>query len=423
MVWDYGVYADITGNDAAAYHGGKMHIVMEGQKLKGEWILVKDQREPDSNRWLLIKAGESIKPFSAKIDDTSAVSKRSMAAIAKANDAQWQSNRSAAATPRKERSSPRSSPKFIAPMQCKPVTALPSEGEWRYEIKFDGYRALAVKVDGVTKLYSRNEKLLDKRFPGLVKALADIPGDFTIDGEIVALNETGQPSFQLLQNSQSQAVPVHFYAFDLLHLDGEALAQQPIEERRAELETLMETASDPLRLSPLLEAPAGEVINAVRKLGLEGVVGKRAGSLYEAGERSGAWIKHRTDRAQEFVIGGYIPATDGFDALLVGVYEKRALQYVAKVRNGFVPRVRAAIWPLLKKQSCAEPPFKNLPQKKSSRWGEALTAARMLECRWVKPTLVAEIAFLEWTDGGHLRHCKFIAMRDDKQPGEIVRES
>ena len=425
MVWDFGVYQDITGNDAAAFHSGKMHIVMEGQKLKGEWILVKDKREPESNKWLLIKAGKSMKPISPKTDDTSALSKRSMAAIAKANDAQWQSNRPAA---RPKNTAPairrrQVAPRFIQPMQCKAVTELPKTGDWTFEIKFDGYRSLAVQNNGRVKLFSRNENVLNERFPEIVAGLQALRGEFAIDGELVALDDSGRPSFQLLQNNQTQAAPVYFYAFDLLNRDGEELLGAPIESRREVLREIMPEGADPLRLSPLLDAPASEVLVAVQKLGLEGVVGKRAGSLYEPGERSGAWIKLRTDHAQEFVIGGYVPGNRTFDSLLVGLYEKKKLLYVAKVKNGFVQRVREEIFPQLKKRLTVKCPFKNLPEKKSSRWGQALTAEKMKECRWVKPELVCEVAFVEWTDGWHLRHCKFAGMRDDKAPIDVVRET
>ncbi|MGZ5021664.1 MAG: non-homologous end-joining DNA ligase, partial [Chthoniobacterales bacterium] len=425
MVWDYGVYQDITGNDAAAFHSGKMHIVMSGQKLKGEWILVKDKREPESNRWLLIKAGESMKPISAKMDDTSAISRRSMAAIAKDNDAQWQSNRPAAMARRKMRLTSRQTtqPKFIEPMKCKPVTSLPNESNWTFEIKFDGYRCLALKSDDEVKLFSRNEKLLNVRFPNVVKALAEVPGDFAIDGEIVALDEEGRPSFQILQNNVSKAYDAYFYAFDLLNRNGEELLRLPIEERRAFLDELLPEPNDPLRRSPLLDAPSGQVLEAVRKLGLEGVVGKRNGSLYQPGERSGAWIKQRTSAEQEFVIGGYKPGTRGFDSLLVGVYENKYLIFVAQVKDGFVPRLRDEIFAQFKKLRTGVCPFVNLPEKKGARRGDALTAEKMKECRWLKPKLVCQIAFVEWTHADNLRHAKFIAMRDDKKASEVVRES
>ena len=238
-----------------------------------------------------------------------------------------------------------------------------------------------------------------------------------------SLDEQGRPSFQLLQNSGSSRPPIFFYAFDLLNLEGEDHLDSPIERRRELLNELLGRPADPLRLSPLLQAPAGHVLEAVQKLGLEGVVGKRVGSVYERGERSGAWIKGRINRAQEFVIGGFVPGSHGLDSLIVGVYEKKRLTFVAKVRNGFLPRIRDEIFPQLKKRIIDDCPFTNLPEKKASRWGEALTAEKMKECRWVEPELVCQVAFVEWTDGGKLRHCTFVGMRDDKAAPKIVRET
>ena len=314
-------------------------------------------------------------------------------------------------------------PAFIEPMQCKPVTALPSHEKWIFEIKFDGYRCIAVKRGREVTLFSRNEKVLNKRFPKVVETLASLGGDFVLDGELVAFDSKGRPSFQVLQNNLSRALPVYFYCFDLLNRNGELLVNLPIERRREFLGKILPDPEDPLRLSPLLRSPSGQVLEAVRKLGLEGVVGKRIDSTYEPGERSGAWIKHRVNREQEFVIGGYIPGARGFDALLVGVYENKKLIFVAKVKDGFVPRIRDEIFPTLKKLTAAHCPFTNLPEKKTSRWGESLTAEKMTQCRWVTPKLVCQVAFVEWTDAGHLRHCSFVAIRDDKKPAEVVRET
>ena len=308
-------------------------------------------------------------------------------------------------------------------MQCKPVTALPSGEKWTFEIKFDGYRCIVVKREKEVTLFSRNQKVLNKRFPKIVQALASLRSEFVLDGELVALDSQGRPSFQLLQNTPSRTLPVYFYAFDLLNRDGESLLHVPIERRRDLLDKLFAAPEDPLRLSPLLRSPSGQVLEAVRKLGLEGVVGKRIDSTYEPGERSGAWIKHRVNMEQEFVVGGYIPGARGFDALLVGVYEKKELIFVAKVKNGFVPRIRDELFPTLKPLQTAQCPFKNLPEKRASRWGESLTAEKMDQCRWVKPKLVCQVAFVEWTDAGHLRHCTFVGMRDDKNPSEVVRET
>jgi bifunctional non-homologous end joining protein LigD len=297
MVWDQGEYEDLTGNPAAAFHQGKMHVIMRGKKLKGEWILVKDRREDDSNKWLLIKAGKPL-TLSAKADDTSAISGRSMQQIARDNDAQWQSTTPAEKHAKRGPSSHRIvKPAFVDPMQCKAVAELPEGEEWTFEIKFDGYRCIAVKTEKMVTLFSRNGKRLNDRFPGVAAALATLPGDFSVDGEIAALDEQGRPSFHLLQNRGASLPPVFFYAFDLLNRDGEDLGALPIERRRELLNKLIAKPKDPIRLSPLLQAPAGHILEAMQKLGLEGVVGKRMGSVYESGERSGAWIKRRINRA------------------------------------------------------------------------------------------------------------------------------
>ena len=275
---------------------------------------------------------------------------------------------------------------------------------------------------GVT-LFSRHKKVLNKRFPGVVQAIASLKSDFVLDGELVALDRQGRPSFQLMQHTFSQSLPIYFYAFDLLNKNGELLVNLPLASRRKALESLFAVPKDPLRLSPLLQAPSDEVLEAVRRLGLEGVVGKRIDSIYEPGERSGVWIKLRTNLEQEFVVGGYIPGARGFDALLVGVYEKKELIFVAKVKNGFVPRIRDELFLALKALQTTQCPFKNLPEKRASRWGESLTVEKMDQCRWVKPNFVCQVAFVEWTDAGHLRHCTFVGLRDDKKPAEVVRET
>jgi DNA ligase D-like protein (predicted ligase) len=242
-------------------------------------------------------------------------------------------------------------------MQCKPVTALPTGEKWTFEIKLDGYRCIAVKRGREVTVFSRHEKVLNKRFPKVVEALASLGDDFVLDGELVALDSQGRPSFQLLQNSLSQSLPTYFYAFDLLNQNGELLLNLPFCRRRELLDNLFAPPKDPPRLSPLLRASSGDVLEAVRNLGLEGLVGKRIDSIYKPGERSGAWIKHRTNMEQEFVIGGYIPGARGFDALLVGVYENKELNFVAKVKNGFVPRIRDELSPALKALQTSQCPL------------------------------------------------------------------
>jgi bifunctional non-homologous end joining protein LigD len=165
------------------------------------------------------------------------------------------------------------------------------------------------------------------------------------------------------------------------------------------------------------------MIAAAKKTGLEGVIGKRADSRYESGERSGAWVKYKTNKGQELVIGGYKPGANGFDYLLVGYYEGKDLIFIAKIRNGFTPALRREVaknFGTLRSSQC---PFANLPEPASARRGEAITAEVMRKIHWLRPKLVAQIEFTEWTKGNHLRHSRFIALRDDKRASEVVKEN
>lgn len=430
MLWDQGEYEDLTGNPAEAFRAGKMHVTLRGEKLYGEWILVKDKRDSEGNRWLLIKAGEAMEPVSRKRDDTSVLSGRSMRAIAAGNDVPWESSppKSQPATPKakpaKTGSKPNAPPRYVEAMQCKPVAELPKEGGWAFELKFDGFRCLAVKHGSKVTLFSRNHKSLGERFPDLLPAFAAQPGDFALDGEIVALDEKGKPSFQLLQNNRNKPLSVFFYAFDLLHYEGRDLTGSTLKERRARLDAMSRSFEDPLRLSSLLPGETEEMLSAVKIMGLEGVVGKKLSSLYEAGERSGAWVKRRINQEQEFVIGGFVPGSKGFERLLLGVYHGRKFTYVGKLPNGFVEQTRRALFPKLEALRIQSCPFANLPEPKGgSRWGEALTAEKMKECVWVRPKLVCQVGFVEWTSGGKLRHPAFLGIREDKRAGSVVRET
>ena len=155
----------------------------------------------------------------------------------------------------------------------------------------------------------------------------------------------------------------------------------------------------------------------------EGIVAKHADSHYQPGLRSGAWCKRRFNRTQEFVIGGYVPSPLGVDSLVIGVYKGKELHYVARVRAGFIPATRREVFDSIKHLTTARCAFVNLPEKDAGRWGQGLTAKKMRECVWSKPQAVAEVAFLEWTGADHLRHTKFIRLRDDKDPRTVVRET
>jgi len=164
------------------------------------------------------------------------------------------------------------------------------------------------------------------------------------------------------------------------------------------------------------------MLGAVRHQRLEGVIGKRRDSTYEAGKRTGSWVKYRVNRSQEFVIGGYIPGPHGFDSLIVGYYRGKDLMYVARVRNGFVPASRRQVFERIHHLVCPTMPFANLPDTHKSRWGDELTAEKMKEWCWLRPEAVAQVEFLEWTGADRLRHSKFVGLRDDKDPHNIVKE-
>jgi DNA ligase D-like protein (predicted ligase) len=313
--------------------------------------------------------------------------------------------------------------RFIEPMLLLRTDKLPDSGGWQYELKFDGYRALAIKSGGKVQLRSRNDNDFSLRYPGIVKALASMPDETVIDGEVVALDETGKPSFNTLQNYGSAGAPLHFYVFDVLVLNGEDVMGEPLVKRRDLLEKrALRKLSEPIRLSPVLEASLQDLVQSVKAQGLEGLIAKRRESKYEAGQRSGAWMKMRVNQGQELVIAGYTPSLRNFDALVIGYYQDGKLIYAARTRNGFTPGSRAELFKKLKPLEIEECPFANLPEKKAGRWGAGLTAAKMSECRWLKPLLVGQFEFVEWTEDAHLRHSRFVALRDDKKAGDVRRE-
>jgi DNA ligase D-like protein (predicted ligase) len=312
------------------------------------------------------------------------------------------------------RSLPKTKAGFVEPMDCLSVSKLPEGPQWVWEIKLDGYRAVAVKSGSVVTLYSRNKKTLNKQFPYIIEPLRELPDGTVVDGEIVALDDDGRPVFNLLQNFTSESDRIRYFLFDLLCYKNHELVGLPLVKRREMLRSLIRFDARRVVISDYVEASAEEMLSAVRAPRLEGVVGKRRDSIYEPGKRSGAWIKHRVNLGQEFVIGGYIPGPHGLDATIVGYYRGKDLIYVARTRNGFVPASRRRVFEKLRPLVTPECPFVNLPETRKARWGEALTAEKMKKCVWVRPEFVAQVDFLEWTDADHLRHSKFAGLRDDK---------
>ena len=205
-------------------------------------------------------------------------------------------------------------------------------------------------------------------------------------------------------------------------LDGIDLTREPLSRRRELLEKrILPRLSDPIKCSSELDADLANLIHSVKKLGLEGIVAKRRDSRYESGLRTGAWRKMRVNAGQEFVIGGYTIGNP-FDALVFGYYEGKRLIYVARTRNGFTPASRRGLLEKFRGLEISECPFVNLPEAKSGRWGQGLTREKMKDCRWLKPVLVGQFQFTEWTPENHLRHSRFVGLRDDKRAVDVVRE-
>jgi DNA ligase D-like protein (predicted ligase) len=307
-------------------------------------------------------------------------------------------------------------------MECLPVAKLPEGAMWTWEIKLDGWRMEVVKTGGRVTLYSRRGKDFNEQFGYIARELEYLPDETIIDGELVAVDEEGRPSFNLLQNFRSEGSGVIYYAFDILIHNGYDLMRQPLSQRRKVLRSVIRTEGH-VGVSQASDRPLAEMLTFTQTHGLEGIVAKRADSFYQPGLRTGVWSKYRHSHSQEFVIGGYVPSHLGIDSLVVGVYRGKNLYYTARVRAGFIPSSRRQVFEAIKHLTATKCPFVNLPEKEPGRWGEGLTAEKMTQCVWLKPEAVAEIEFLEWTGADHLRHTKFIRLRNDKDPRRVMRET
>jgi bifunctional non-homologous end joining protein LigD len=469
MLWDRGNYHVYGEQPVKSLREGKLHLVLDGEKAKGEWTLLRIRgREDAKNQWLILKTGGDAKPPSKKLEDQSAKTGRTMKQIAEARDAEWQSNREekdASATSRfktrireaiKKKANdevvaqarrlpsqgnrsarptvaslsdlPAAKARFVEPMKAKLVEKPSTTGDWIYELKFDGIRLIAVKTDEKVSLLSRNQNELGARFPEIIEAIKSLPaGECVIDGEVVALDDEGRSSFQLLQarEMEGRKSPVYFYAFDLLQLDGKSLVGLPLEVRKNVLEKLCADAGDPIRYSGAIGGDATRLLEEVKRRGLEGIVGKQRNSVYEPGRRSGAWIKFKCVNDQEFVIGGYTPpqgARKHFGAVLVGYYENKKLVFAGKVGTGFTAKSLATLHKKFRAEERADCPFVDLPSKQNGQWVQGITPSMMRKMHWVNPVFVCEIKFAEWTRDGKLRAPVFLGLREDKRPGDVVRE-
>lgn len=419
MVWDIGTFKPLSKSPLKDLANGKLHFTLSGKKLNGEWYLVQLR---GSEQWLLIRGGESVKPISKRLDDTSALSGQSMAKLAKGE----RILQAKAAPTKRTKALP--IPAFIEPMKARLVASPPTGEGWIYEIKFDGFRALALKGGAEARLLSRTENEMGGKFPDVLEAIQQLSArDCIVDGEIVALDEKGRSSFQKLQAYElgQEKPPLCFYAFDLPRLNGKDLRDQPLVKRKELLQELLAGAPEILRYSASLTDDPQKLLKKVSQLGLEGLIGKQEDSAYETGQRSSSWIKLKIVKEQEFVIGGYTDpggSRSHFGALLVGVYEGGKLQSVGKVGTGFNDKLLQSLHARFQKLIQTKCPFANLPAKTSGRWGQGITLAEMRRCTWLKPQLVCQVKFAEWTRDQRLRQPVFLGLREDKKAREVVRE-
>jgi bifunctional non-homologous end joining protein LigD len=310
---------------------------------------------------------------------------------------------------------------MLTPMLASAADQLPVGAKWTYEIKWDGYRALAVKEGASVRLISRNQKHLTANYPAVVSAVQSIKEkSVLLDGEIVALDANGRPSFQALQHRSTGGLVIAYVAFDVLMVGNKSLIAEPLSTRRKRLHAVL-SGSGVMQSEPLPGNPA-DIERAIRGFGLEGVVAKRDDSTYRPGQRTDAWVKVKFSPRQEFVIGGYKPNGRSIDSVVVGYYEERTLRFAAQVRNGFTPHVRAELRRRLEPLRIAACPFANLPNAdRPKHWGSGITAEDMSKFQWVKPREVVEVAFVEWTLDGVLRHPRFVAFRSDKPAKDVHR--
>jgi len=392
LLWDKGVWTPEDPDPAAALRKGRLHFSLAGEKLNGSWILTRTRSD-----WLLIKRNDD--EAREDLDVTEARPE------------------SVKRPPRRAKRAARAPlPQFVASQLATLVSAPPTAGEWVYEVKHDGYRFLARISDGEVKLYTRAGNDWTAKLPHLQREIGKLGlRDTWLDGEIVVLGPEGRASFQRLQNAfdaHSDSGVVYF-VFDAPFLDGKDQRRLALKERKEKLEKKLRSSAM-VRFSEDLEGDAKDILDKACKLGLEGLIGKQAGSVYASG-RTRSWIKLKCRSRQDFVIGGYTPpkgSRSGFGAILVGTYDVHGkLHYAGKVGTGFDEERLGGLMRRFAPLKQAGSPFATPPKEKG--------------VQWLRPKLVAEIAYAERTDEGILRQASFMGLRDDipaKQVGEEKKQ-
>ncbi len=450
IIWDEGTYElakelpDQKGEKGllSQLHQGNLHITLHGTKLKGEFALIKSKREDMENGWLLIKVKDehALKKDITK-EDRSVVSGKTLDEVAKTSDVEWISNRkqSARSSAKKPAQKPpakqdehteeidldeiisqakKLGKKQAMPSSVKPMLATltdkPFDNEdWIFELKWDGYRAVSNIKKNKVNLYSRNLLSYDLKFKPVVSALEKLPFDAVFDGEIVALDEAGKIDFQQLQSWQKTGKgTLIYYVFDIIWLQGYSLVDIPLIERKRILQLLLQGAGDTIRYSDHIESTGIDFYELAGKQGLEGIMAKEKQGSYLIGNRSSGWLKIKTTQRQEAVIAGFTEGRGGrkhFGSLVLGIYEGKELKYIGHTGSGFNDKSLADLYKKLERIEVKECPFKVKPKTQ-------------MPARWVKPELVCEVKFQEWTRDGSMRHPIFMGMRTDKKAIEVSRE-
>jgi bifunctional non-homologous end joining protein LigD len=437
MLWDRGTWIP-REDPVAGYKKGKLKFDLHGEKLQGGWTLVKSHgsKYGGDNAWLLFKEDDEFARTGAEaqiVDSrpNSVKTHRNLKQIAADPGRVWHSNKSVAENLKagaKEKSKVRIEPAksagarkaalsgFISPQLATTTETIPAGDGWVHEVKYDGYRILARIEAGAMRLFSRNRNDWTRKFPDIARALAGLPLETAwVDGEVVSLDAKGRSSFQALQNALSaiNTSETIYYAFDLPYLNGYDLRRVKLEERKALLKRLVPEEGI-IRYSEHFHVEGAKFIAEVCGLGLEGMVSKRSDSIYE-GTRGSAWLKLKCARQQEFVVGGFTDpegSRHGFGALLLGVYDGEGkLRYAGKVGTGFNQAQLAKMRRTLDGLVQQTPPFVNPPQGIEAR-----------RAHWVKPELVAQVTFTEWTHDDIVRNAAFQGLRDDKRARDVVRE-
>jgi len=419
MLWDRGRWIPEPSKDPSkTIEEGHLHFTLEGERMKGDWVMFRLKPKPGEKAepWMLKKVTDDFADAEngeALVENctTSVASGRTMAEIASGADV-WQSNRGGQKGGRTTRKAGNAPPPFQEPQLATLIDEVPTGDGWIHEYKYDGYRLLLAVGDGAATAWTRTGKDWSDKFKPLVKAAARLPAGCLIDGEVVALDENERPNFQLLQSTLKDEAGANlvFYAFDLLVDRGQDIKKLPNIERKERLRALLEGVSPPMLYGDHVVGRGEAMFEAVCKQGGEGVVSKKADAPYR-NVRTRNWLKIKCTQRQEFVIVGWSESDKrrGFRSLLVAVKEGGKFTYAGKVGTGFnddlIEQIMERMKPLEVDKAALDVP-------RAERKG----------AHWLKPKLVAEIAFAEFTGDGILRHPSFVGLRDDKPASKVVRE-